>query len=48
MNKKQAHTGIYDILGPNLGVWVLIAVHLLILFGLIYCFSSIIAHMSDY
>ncbi len=48
MNKKHAHTGIYYILGPNLGVWVLILVHLLILFGLVYCFSSVIEHMSNY
>ncbi|HTE00048.1 MAG TPA: hypothetical protein VK668_12220 [Mucilaginibacter sp.] len=48
MNKKQNHSGFYYILAPNLGTWLLILVHLLILFGLVVLFSSIISHMQNY
>ena len=48
MNKKFQHSGLYYILGPNAGTWVLIFVHLVILFALIILFSSIIAHMQNY
>ncbi|MDB5134461.1 MAG: hypothetical protein JWP37_1064 [Mucilaginibacter sp.] len=48
MSKKQGHTGFHYILGPNLGVWLLVLVHLLILFALILLFSSIISKMQNY
>ena len=48
MNKKHDHTGFYYLFGVNRGVWVLIAVHLLILFALIQLFSSIIERMGSY
>lgn len=48
MHKKQNRSGFHNILVPNMGIWLLILVHLLILFGLIVLFSSIISHMQNY
>jgi hypothetical protein len=48
MNKKQDHSGFYYIFRPNAGIWVLILVHLLILFAMIELFAVIIEKMSNY
>jgi len=48
MNKKQDHSELYYLFGVNRGVWILILVHLFILFALITLFSSIISQMQNY
>jgi hypothetical protein len=48
MNKKQDHSEFYYIFRPFMGTWVLILVHLFILFALVVLFASIIEKMSNY
>jgi len=48
MNKKQDHPGFYDIFRPNMGTWILILVHLFILFALVVLFGSLIEHIDGY
>jgi hypothetical protein len=48
MNRKQDHSGFYYIFQPYMGTWMLIVIHLVILFALVVLFASIIERMSDY
>jgi hypothetical protein len=48
MNKKQDHSGLYYIFRPNMGTWVLILVHLFILFALVVLFGTLIGHIDSY
>jgi hypothetical protein len=48
MSKKQDHSGFYYIFRPYMGTWMLILVHLFILFALVMLFSAIIERMGDY
>lgn len=48
MNKRQQHSGLYYLFGLNRGTWVLILVHLFILFSLALIFSAIIEKMQNY
>jgi len=47
-NMKQDRSGLYYIFHPNKGVWVLILVHLFILFALVFLFSAIIQKMQGF
>jgi hypothetical protein len=48
MNKKYYHTVLQYFFGPNFGVWLLIVLHLAILWIMITLFSSIIERMQHY
>ncbi len=48
MNKKQGHSDLYHLFRPYMGTWMLILVHLFILFALVVLFASIIEKMSSY
>ena len=48
MNKKQDHSGFHYTFRPYMGTWMLILVHLFILFALVVLFASIIERMNNY
>jgi len=47
MNKRE-HSGLYYLFGVNRGTWVLILVHLFILFSLVVLFSAMIEKMQNF
>jgi len=48
MNRKQEHSAFYYIFRSYGGTWMLILVHLFILFALVVLFASIIEKMNSY
>jgi len=48
MNKKHEHSEFYYIFRPFMGTWMLILVHLFILFALVVLFAAVIEKMSSY
>ncbi|MBS1501453.1 MAG: hypothetical protein JST32_05295 [Bacteroidetes bacterium] len=48
MNKKQHPFVLNEIFGPNTGTWMLIIIHLFILFVLVFVFHDIIVRLQEF
>ncbi|HEY4197458.1 MAG TPA: hypothetical protein VGM63_18085 [Mucilaginibacter sp.] len=48
MNKKKEYTAFDYFLGQNLGTWLLIVLHIVIIIALTGLFSAIIERMQNY